>query len=262
MQLPLGLVLNGIDVFLLIFVRMTGLFVVAPIFGRRNVPAYMKIGFSFMTALILVNTVAMPDPEQYKHILQFVFLVGKEFLVGLTLGYVAYAVLTAIYVAGEILDMQIGFGVVNVIDPISNIQVPLSSNLYFIISMLVFLAVNGHHMLIKALFDSFTTVPLGTAVLGDNLLGDMLKIFGEIFIIGFKIAAPVTAAILIADVALGAISRMVPQLNIFVVGMPLKIIIGIALMMMTIPMFIVVLEALFNGMNGHMGTFIRDIAPK
>lgn len=79
----------------------------------------------------------------------------KEFLVGLSMGFVAYLSYTAIYIAGELIDMKIGFGVVNVIDPMSNIQVPITSNFYFIASMLIFLSIGGHHMLIKALFDSF-----------------------------------------------------------------------------------------------------------
>lgn len=262
MPFPAGVFLNGFDSFLLIFIRMTGLFVVAPIFGRRNIPSYLKIGFSFFTALILVNTIALPSPDYFGGIYTFALLAVKEFVVGITIGFVAYLAFTAIYVAGEIIDMQIGFGIVNVIDPMSNIQVPVTSNLYFIISMLVFLAVNGHHVLIKALFDSYTTVPLGSASFDAGMADNLIRIFGSIFFIGFKIAAPVIAAILITDVALGTISRMVPQLNVFVIGMPLKILVGIIIMMITIPMFIYLLDSLFRLMDDSVLSFIKDIKPK
>lgn len=259
MQPAAGMLLNGFDAFLLVFVRMTGLFVIAPIFGRRNIPTYFKIGFSFLLAVILVNTISIPELQYYENIYAFALLVFKEFIVGLTLGYVSYLVFTAIYMAGQIIDMQVGFGMVNVLDPVSNIQVPITSNFYFILSMLVFLAFNGHHALIKALFESYNLVPVGTAAFNNNLMNDIIRAFGNIFLIGFKISAPIVAAILISDIALGVISKSVPQLNFFVIGMPLKIALGMVVMILTIPMFISVVDVLINGMNHEMFNFIKDL---
>jgi flagellar biosynthetic protein FliR len=262
LELPIGIVVKGIDAFLLVFVRMTGLFVISPIFGRRNIPAYFKIGFSFLLALIMINIIAIPELDYYNNIYQFVFLILKEFLVGLMLGYISYLLFSSIYIAGQLIDMQIGFGMVNVIDPMSNIQVPITSNFYFIMSMLFFLAMDGHHMLIRALFDSYEYVPLGGASFNHLLMNDIVRIIGNIFLIGFKIAAPITAAILVTDVALGVISKTVPQINVFVVGMPLKIFIGIAVMVVTIPMFVMLLETLVNGMSSEMLNFTKDMGYK
>lgn len=261
MPVPEGVLLNAIEVFLLIFVRMTGLFVVAPIFSRRNIPTSLKIGFSFMLALILANTVKMQEVE-FKNILEFFLLVLKEFLVGLTLGYVSYLIFTAIHLAGQMVDMQIGFGVVNVIDPISNIQVPITSTFYFIFCMLIFLICRGHHILIRALFYSYNFVPLGQAVFGNNLLDDIMRIFGNIFLISFRIGAPILAAILISDLALGVISKTVPQLNVFVVGMPLKILLGLAVIVLTIPMFVSLVESLIRSMDSDMYKFLKDMGSK
>lgn len=261
MPIPAGLLLNGFDVFLLVFVRMTGLFVVAPIFGRRNIPAYFKIGFSFFVALILVNTTAIQNFQNEESILAYTLLVMKEFIVGMSIGFVAYIAYTAIYIAGEIIDMQIGFGIVNVMDPISNIQVPVTSNIYFIICMLLFLSINGHHMIIKALFDSFTSLPLGSAVFDASLADGLIAVFTSVFTTGFKIAAPVIATILITDIALGTISRMVPQLNIFVIGMPLKIFIGIVILIITIPMFVQIMDTVFKEMDGSILNYIKELKP-
>lgn len=261
MQIPAGLLLNGFDVFMLVFVRMTGLFVVSPIFGRRNIPTYFKIGFSFFIALILVNTTAVQSFQYDGGIMAYALLVIKEFIVGISIGFIAYIAFTAIYVAGEIIDMQMGFGVVNVMDPVSNIQVPVTSNLYFIMSMLLLLLMNGHHMLIKTIFDSFTTLPLGTVVFDASLADGLIAVFGTVFVTGFKIAAPVVAAILITDVALGTISRMVPQLNIFVIGMPLKISIGLIILLITMPMFMNVMESIFKSMDGSMLNYIKELKP-
>lgn len=260
-QIPAGLVINGFDIFLLVFVRMTGLFVVAPIFGRRNIPTYLKIGFSFFIALILVNTSAVQPVQYGDSLLAYALLIVKEFMVGLSIGFIAYIVYTAIYIAGEVIDMQIGFGIVNVMDPISNIQVPVTSNVYFIISMLLFLSMNGHHMLIKTLFDSFASVPVGSAVFGAGLANSVIELFGTVFAIGFKIAAPIVATILITDIALGTISKMVPQMNIFVIGMPLKIIVGIIVLAITIPMFVTVMETVFRLMDTGALDYIKELNP-
>ena len=259
MQQLLEILYRGMDAFLLVFVRMTGLFVISPIFGRRNVPAYLKIGFSFFLALILVNVIALPELDYYNNIYQFALLIFKEFVVGTAIGFVTYLAFSAIYVAGQLIDMQIGFGMVNILDPLSNIQIPVTANFYFILSMLAFLAVRGHHAVIKALFASYKMVPLGGALFNDNLTEDVMRIFGNMFIIGFKIAAPVTAAILIADVAMGVMSKTIPQLNVFVVGMPAKIFLGIAALMITIPMFILLLGKVFDWMNYEVFKFLRDM---
>jgi len=257
--LPLAVIFYRIDIFILILVRMSGLFVISPIFGRRNIPSYFKIGFAFMVSLILVNIVEIPNPDYYDNIYSYVFLVIKEFLVGLSLGFISYAMFSAIYLAGQLIDMQIGFGMVNVLDPISNIQVPITSNFYFILGMLVFLAINGQHVLIKALFDSYNYVQLGSVTINDSLLEDFIRIFRGMFITGFKIAAPITAAVLISDVTLGILSKTVPQLNVFVVGLPFKTILGIVVMMISIPAFIMLLEALFNDMNSEMYNLLKDM---
>ncbi len=261
-QIPAGMIINGIDAFLLVFVRMTGLFVVAPIFGRRNIPTYFKIGFSFFCALIIINTTVIQSINYLNSIPGYALLIMKEFLVGLAIGFVAYMAYTAIYIAGEIIDRQIGFGIANVLDPISNIQVPLTSNMYFIISMLLFLMMDGHHMLIQTLFDSFQSLPLGAAVFNEELVGGISGLFTTVLAIGFRIAAPIVAAILITDISLGTISKMVPQINIFVIGMPLKIIVGMVILIITIPLYISVMESVFKLMNTSMLDFIKELGPK
>ena len=125
MTIPLDFLLDLWDVFLLIFVRMTGLFVVSPVFGRQNIPVYFKVGFSFLTAILITYSIPVPDMAAYNSMAAFIFLIAKEFLVGLVLGYISYLIITAIYLAGQMIDMHIGFGMVSVFDPMSNIQIPL-----------------------------------------------------------------------------------------------------------------------------------------
>lgn len=257
--------LDNIGRFFLIFIRMTGFFVTAPVFGRRDVPSLAKIGFSLLMAIIVYNAVSSANANNVmlggygENIYGYSLLVIKEMIVGLTLGFVSFAMFTGIYMAGQLIDMQIGFGIVNVLDPVSNIQVPITSNFYFILAMMTFLAFNGHYSLIKTLFDSYTYIPLGNLEFNENLLEIIIRLFGSVFILGFKIAAPITAAILITDIALGVISRAIPQFNVFIVGMPLKLAIGSAVLMLSIPMFIKILSELFNDINTEMINIIKGM---
>jgi flagellar biosynthetic protein FliR len=239
-------------------VRCTGLFVVAPIFGRRNIPAYFKIGFSFFIALIIINT--LPNVNyliEIDTVFGFVALVFKEFVVGIIIGYVGYIIFASIYIAGQLVDMQIGFGVINVLDPITNAQVPVTSNFYYTVTMLIFLMSNGHHLVIRALYQSYTLVPLGQATFNATLMNNGLRVFGDIFIIALKISAPIIAAIFIADIALGIISKTVPQLNIFIVGMPLKIAMGLIILAITVPSFSIMVDFLIKGMDIEMYEFLK-----
>ncbi|NMB32949.1 MAG: flagellar type III secretion system protein FliR [Clostridium sp.] len=251
----------GMEVFLLVFVRMTGLFVVAPVFGGKNIPTYLKIGFSFMLALVLVNTIGTWDLN-FTNIYEYFIFVLKEFIVGITLGYVSYLIFTGIHLAGQLIDMQIGFGIVNVIDPLNSIQVPITSTFYFVLCILIFLICKGHYILIRALSVSYKYIPVGAGVFGKGIIDDILRVFGNIFFTAFKISAPILAAIIIADVALGIISKSVPQMNVFMVGMPLKIVLGLAIVVITMPMFISLVENLIRYMDNEMYTFLKDMAVK
>jgi flagellar biosynthesis protein FliR len=254
----LEFILN-LNVFFLVFVRVTGLFVVAPIFGRKNMPSYYKIGFSFFIALIMMNTISVTGLENVTTIWEYGPLVLKEFLVGVTLGYVGYIVFTGIYIAGQIIDMKIGFGVVNVVDPQSNIQVPITANFYTTITMLIFLVSRGHYLLIRALSESYSMVSIGEASFSSLLMEDILRLFGSVFSIGFKIAIPIVAAVFVADIGLGIIAKTVPQLNIFVVGMPLKIAMGFAIIFITIPSFMGIVNLLTRGLDSEMFSFLQSL---
>ncbi|WHH58950.1 flagellar biosynthetic protein FliR [Petroclostridium sp. X23] len=259
MNILFGSVLEYIDIFLLVLVRVTALFVISPIFGRKNMPNIFKIGFGLMLAMIITPTLEANGILAEQHILQFVMLVFNEFCIGLILGFVSYMAFSALYVAGQIIDMQIGFGMVNVLDPQTNIQIPVIANFYFIISMMMFLALDGHHMIISSIFYSYKVLPIGEGAVTTALLDNMVKMFGDMFIIGFKIASPIIAAVFITDVALGILARTVPQMNVFVVGMPLKIVIGIGVLIITVAVFPIIMEVILNGMYKDLEAVLKDM---
>ncbi|ANE47551.1 flagellar biosynthesis protein FliR [Paenibacillus swuensis] len=237
-------------VFLLIFCRITSFFVVAPLFSMQNVPNQLKIGLSFYVSLLILMT--FKDSVTVATDGTFVLSILREILAGLLLGFIAYLFFTIVQVAGSFIDLQMGFGIANVIDPMTGAQSPILGNFKFMISVLVFLSVNGHLYLLDAIMRSYEWVPLSNPLFqqmyGGHITDFLVRTFSETFKIAFQMSAPIVVAMFLTDLALGLLARTVPQLNIFVVGVPLKIIVGFLVMLLLIPGFIGLFEQIFNSM--------------
>jgi flagellar biosynthetic protein FliR len=177
----------------------------------------------------------------------------------MVMGYITYAVMSAIYVAGQLIDTQVGFGIANVMDPISNIQIPLTSNFYYIFIILVFLLLNGHHMLVRALFQSFEAIPVGQFAVTGEFLTLTISVITTMFLVAIKISAPIIAAIFITDIVLGVLSKTMPEMNVFALGMPLKIIIGLAVIMVTFVYANGLTEVVTDLMNEYMIRFLSTM---
>lgn len=257
MTIPFGPLAGLWEVFLLVFVRMTGIFVMSPIFGRRTVPATYKIGLAFLMALIVCQNVQVPDLSVYGTLSAWILLGMKEFLVGLALGFIAYAVTAAMYVAGQLIDMRIGFGMVNVFDPVSNIQIPITADFYIVLTTLFLLISDGHLLMLHTLAQSYDKMPLGALTLTAPAIEQMIRLMGSIFEIGFRIAMPVTVAILVTDMALGIISKSVPQMNVFMLGMPVKILLGLVMLLVTLASFRGIVDFLLEGTYREMADFLK-----
>jgi len=244
----LSVLLNQTAFFLLVFARVSGIFTAAPFFGSRNIPVYAKAGVSLLLSYIIVPLVFSPNAVFPAAFLPYMALAAGEFLLGIIFGYVSSLVMQAIQMAGHLLDLQIGFGIVNVFDPQFGQAVPLLGNFKYILALLVFLTINGHHILLSALVGSFKLIPVTGVVIPASLAGFILDVVSNIFALAFKICLPVLVALILADVAFGILVRTMPQMNIFVIGIPAKIIVGIFAMTMALPFYIAILEVGFNGM--------------
>ena len=241
----LALIVQKFELFLLLLARCSAVFIASPVFGRRNIPAAFKIGLSLFISIILLNVVK-ETPVLTGSLLQLAVWIAKEVMVGLVIGLVTYIVFTALYFAGEIIDMKIGFGIVNVLDPQSNTQVPIMGNFLYIFTLILFITMDGHLMLISALARSYDIVPAGGVRITASTVTGFASVLKSTFIIGVKISAPVVAAVLLTDVALGILSRTMPQMNVFMVGMPIKILLGMFMLMIMMPAFAVIIEVLFR----------------
>lgn len=234
----------------LVFLRCLAFILTVPIFGRRDFPPPGKIGLSILLAFIISPIIG--DISFDGNLLLLIIYVLKETLVGLTIGYITVVTFSALYLAGQILDMQLGLGIANVLDPQLNTQIPLLGSFYYMLTLTIFVIVNGHHVLISALIKSFEIIPIGKAVFSQNFLTSIIICFKEMFIVGIKISIPILAIILLTDIAFAIIARIVPQMNVFLVGLPIKFILGIIIIILALPTYLIALDVIFNGLYDNI----------
>lgn len=235
-------------VFLLIFVRVSAFFVTMPLFSYRTIPAFYRIGFAFFLAWLMYYSI---DVHGFEINGKYFMLLIKEAIVGLFIGFVAYLILAAIQIAGGFIDFQMGFAIANVIDPQTGTQSPLMGQYLYSFGLLLLLALNGHHIILDGIFFSYQFIPIDQAIFpfGDASVVDfILHTFSKMFVIAFQMSIPVVATIFLVDVALGIIARTVPQLNIFVVGFPVKIAVSFIVLLIVMGVIFSVCQHLFETM--------------
>lgn len=246
---------------LLVLARISGIFIAAPVYGSRNIPSYAKIGLAISLTYLIAPLVSRP-PIIPESLYPYSLVVIGEVGIGLIIGFAASLIFSAVQMAGQLLDMQIGFGIINIFDPQLGQQLPLIGNFKYILALIVFLSTNGHHILLTALVSSFKFIPLTGFVLTGSLTNLMVDMVSGIFIIAIKISLPVLVAVFLTDIALGILARTMPQMNIFVVGVPGKIIVGIFVLSLALPFYVMFLEVAFNGMYNDiyrlLATFARS----
>jgi flagellar biosynthetic protein FliR len=217
----------------------------APVLNSRNIPAHLKIAFTLILSLFVFIMVSDSFFSPIINI-NYIFLLISEFLVGIVIGFSANLLFAAIQLAGQSIDMQMGFGIVNVMDPQSGMQIPLMGTFKYLLAILVFLLINGHHFFIQALIYSYQVVPVNGLSINASFVSMLVDLTTEIFVVAFKIAAPLVGALFITDFVMGIIARTVPQMNVFLVGMPAKILSGFFLILLVIPLYVYLLSALFE----------------
>ncbi|CAM3751008.1 flagellar biosynthetic protein FliR [Alkalicoccus chagannorensis] len=236
--------LEWFPAFLLILVRMSAFMLTLPFFNYQTIPGQVKIGIAVFMSWIIFFTDDWPALSiNYEYFL----LILKEALTGLTIGLTAAVMLFAIQVAGGVMDLKLGFLIANVMDPQTGTQSPLLGSYLYTFSLLLILAIDAHHLMIDGAFFSYQYVPMEQLYLpfGDeSVVEHFITAVNTMFIIAFQMAMPVVGSIFLVDVALGMIARTVPQVNVFVVGLPLKIFLGLIMMMLTMAPFFILVEHL------------------
>jgi flagellar biosynthetic protein FliR len=246
----------NLSLFILIFARWAGMIILAPVFGARGVPALIKIGIAGSLSIILYPLVSSWQPEIPGEVLLLIALVIKESIIGLVIGFIIYALTAVLQGAGQLIDLQMGFTMGNIIDPVYGMQSPLMGNFQLVVATMLLLATNSHHYLIAAMVKSYTFIPINITTSPEGFVF-YVNLAANIFVLSVQIAAPVIGAILLADLGVGLLIRIVPQLNIFSVVFPLKILFGFIVLVLMIPLFGGTISHLFNSSLSWLTQFYQ-----
>lgn len=245
---------------LLIFIRVAGIVFSAPVLDTETIPVLFKAGLAFAVSLLLLPVVDTVVTVKDLSLMAFVIGIFSEIAIGVTIGLSVKLLFTGIQLAGQIAGFQMGFAVANVVDPATSAQIPILAQFYNLTAMLVFLSINAHHMFFAALVDSYTILPPLAMQISPQLVDMMMRLAGNMFVVAIKVGAPLIAVMLVVSVGLGLVARTVPQIHIFIVAMPLKILIGLSFMLIVTPYLTAFLIDLFSSYQTTLFDLIRIMA--
>lgn len=224
---------EDLEKLLLVFARMSMFIATAPFFSIQNVPARFKIGFSFFISILMFQVLPI-QTVAYETVIDFGIIVLKEAAVGLILGFSADICSAIVTFAGQVIDMEIGFSMANMFDPTTNETVSLTGGMYHYFVLMLLMVTGMHHYVIRAIADSYQLIPLNGAVFNlEYLYQGALQFLGDYLTIGFRICLPVFMCSLLLNIVLGILAKTAPQLNMFAVGLQLKVFLGLAVLFIT-----------------------------
>lgn len=246
----MNLIMQAFPAFLLVLCRMTAFFVVAPLFSSRMFPQSIKIGLAFYVSIMVFLTIGYDTSIVADG--SYILAIIREIFAGLLIGYVAFLFFTIVQTAGGLIDLQMGFAMANVIDPFTGASAPLLGNFKYMLMMIVFLSVNGHHYLLTAIMNSYEWLPLDNKLFetyyGGNITEFLTRTFADTFLLAVQISTPIIVSLFLTDFGLALLARTAPQFNVFVIGIPIKILVGFAILILLLPGFGALFQMLFDHM--------------
>ena len=250
---------GDLEYFLLVFIRVISFMFVAPFFSMSNMPRRIRIGFSFFVALLLYQSV----PRQsivYDTLIGYSVIVMKEVLTGLLIGFAANLCASIVSFAGQIADMEMGLSMASMFDPTTK-ETSTITGIYYNYMVLLMLMISGmHRYLIQALAETYTLIPVNGAVIRtDTLLAAMLEFMANYIIIGFRICLPIFAVMTILNAVLGILAKVSPQLNMFVVGIQMKVLVGLSILFLSTSMLPGAADFIYDQMKRMVVTFTEAI---
>lgn len=234
----------------LIFVRILAVFMSTPIFNSRSIPTLAKIALAGLLSIIFLPLLEIPTGTGLTtlpaNLLSFVLIIAQEILIGVLIGFVTGLVFTTVSIAASMMSLQIGFRTANLFDPFINTPTSALEQFYTLLAIALFLNINGHHWFIQALARTFQVLPIGSFVLDQITIERLVMFTGEIFISATRIALPVMGTLLLTDLGLGLIARAVPQIQVFFLGLPVKIGLGLVTLAFTLVLTVPLMKQLFS----------------
>ncbi|MGL5642645.1 MAG: fused FliR family export protein/FlhB family type III secretion system protein [Paraclostridium sp.] len=237
-----------------VFIRLIAFFSCINIIFPSGTPKVFKITFSLFMSVIISFTIDVN--VEINNIYNLIYITIMETITGLVLGYITSICINSLKIAGSLIDQQLGLSMINIYDPNSHDNTTLIENVIYWVGIMVFFSINGHHRLIIGISQSFKIIKVGSYILENNY-SYIVNVFIQCFVIGFKIAVPIILALIITDFIMGLISRSVPQLNVMIIGMPLKVIVGIMFFVISLPFILNEIHNLLLNMTDILnGTFM------
>ncbi|MCP4133259.1 MAG: flagellar biosynthetic protein FliR [bacterium] len=232
------------QVFLLIMMRMNAMIFIAPFYSSGVIPARLKAILSFLLTLVIFPAVAAKGYTIPAAMGDYYLLVLQEVVIGIYIGFLVSVIFSAFQLSGQYFAVQIGFGISEVMDPVAQVSVPLIGQLKNLIGLLVFLALEGHHFLVEAVYRSYELAPVMSIT--KSMTGGLLKYltysFSGMFVVAFKIAVPIVGTIFLISVSMGVLARAAPQMNVMMLGFPFKIIVAFGMLVVMTPMVVRIMQ--------------------
>jgi len=259
-MISISIPLLQLQIFFLIFFRVAAILLSMPIINGNSIPVLFKFGLALSASIVLFPLLDLKVFPVLTNLSSFVVGAVGEILLGVIIGMAVNLIFVGLQIAGQLSGYQMGMALAEVIDPADGEQIPLLAQFFQIFAFLIFLTVNAHHWFLRALADSFHLVPPLGFKLSGSLIEQLMRVAGNMFVIAIKVGAPVIAALLLTTIALGLIARTVPQMNVFFVAMPLKIMIGLMFVGFSLPYLSSFLNAVFRKLGDMIFVLLKAAA--
>lgn len=228
--------------------------------NSTSIPLLFKFGLALSASIVLFPLLNLNVFPVLTNLSSFVVGAVGEILLGVIIGMAVNLIFVGLQIAGQLSGYQMGMALAEVIDPADGEQIPLLAQFFQIFAFLIFLTVNAHHWFLRALADSFHLLPPLGFKLSGSVIEQLMHVAGNMFVIAIKVGAPVIAALLLTTIALGLVARTVPQMNVFFVAMPLKIMIGLMFVGFSLPYLSSFLNAVFRKLGDMIFVLIKAAA--
>jgi flagellar biosynthetic protein FliR len=254
-QFPEGQILG----FALVLMRIIAFVVTWPVFGSANVPAPVKLLLSLLLAMVVFPTLHFANPDLITMNDQLLLLTGREIFIGFSMGFLMRMFFFAISIMGEIVSVTIGLSAAQLYNPAMGAQASVIEQFELTLATLFFLALNGHHIFISGMVQSFATAPVASLTLNFHAFATVGAAVQEILVMGLKMSAPILVAIFLTNIAMGVVGRAVPQINVLVTSMPITLMLGLIILIITTPLFVNEMGGMINTMAESFFQFMKVI---
>lgn len=250
--------MDELEYFMLIFCRVSCLIYAVPFFSMNNTPRRVRVGISFVVTLLLYYAIPEKPVLVYDTLLGYAILVLREVIAGLLMGFACNICTTVVGFAGRIIDMETGLSMASLMDPTTRENMSITGMIYNYAITLILIITGIYEYIIKALAESFTLVPIGGAVFhSDKLMDAMLKFMADYILIAFRICLPMFAVMILLNALLGILAKVAPQMNMFSVGMQLKVLVGLTMLFLTTGMLPGISDLIYTEIKIMMVAFVE-----